>query len=169
MYCKVNQLYIYIYTLFFRLFSHIGHYRVLSRLSCAIQEVVTYYIYIVVSSIPGLGRSPGGGHGNPLQYSCLENPMDRGVWQATVHVVTKSWTWMTEWLRIAQHIMYTWVPISQFIPPLPPYHLVTISFVFQICNSFCFVNKFIYTLFFLHSTYKWYHVIFVFLCLTSFT
>ena len=33
--------------------------------------------------IPGSGRSPGGGHGNPLQYSCLENPMDRGVWQAT--------------------------------------------------------------------------------------
>ena len=35
--------------------------------------------------IPGLGRSPGGGHGNPLQYSCLENPMDRGAWRATVH------------------------------------------------------------------------------------
>ena len=43
-------------------------------------------------SIPGLGRSPGGGHGNPLQYSCLENPMDRGAWRATVHGVTKSWT-----------------------------------------------------------------------------
>ena len=36
-------------------------------------------------SIPGLGRSAGGGGGNPLQYSCLENPMDRGAWQATVH------------------------------------------------------------------------------------
>ena len=42
-------------------------------------------------SIPGLRRSPGEGHGNPLQYLCLENPMDRGVW-ATVHRVTKSWT-----------------------------------------------------------------------------
>ena len=41
-------------------------------------------------SIPGLGRSPGGRHGNPLQYSCLENPMDRGAWQATVHRVTES-------------------------------------------------------------------------------
>ena len=41
-------------------------------------------------SIPGLGRSPGGGHGNPLQCSCLENPMDRGAWQATVHGVTQS-------------------------------------------------------------------------------
>ena len=40
--------------------------------------------------IPGSGRSPGGGHGNPLQYSCLENPMDRGAWRATVHGVAKS-------------------------------------------------------------------------------
>ena len=42
--------------------------------------------------IPGLGRSPGGEHGNLLQYSCLENPMDRGAWQATVRGVAKSWT-----------------------------------------------------------------------------
>ena len=41
-------------------------------------------------SIPGLGRSPGGGHGNPLQYSGLENPMDRGAWRATFHGVAKS-------------------------------------------------------------------------------
>ena len=45
------------------------------------------------SSIPGLGRSPGGGHGNLLQYSCLGNPMDRGAWWATVQGVTKSQTW----------------------------------------------------------------------------
>ena len=43
-------------------------------------------------SILGSGRSPGGGHGNPLQYSCLENPMDRGAWWATVHGVPKSQT-----------------------------------------------------------------------------
>ena len=43
-----------------------------------------------VSSIPGMGRSPGGGHSNPLQYSCLENPTDRGAWQATVHGVAES-------------------------------------------------------------------------------
>ena len=43
-------------------------------------------------SIPGLGRSPGGGHSNPLQYSCLENPMDRKAWWSTVHGVVKSWT-----------------------------------------------------------------------------
>ena len=43
-----------------------------------------------LGSILGLGRSPGGRHGNPLQYSCLENPMDGGEWWATVHGVTKS-------------------------------------------------------------------------------
>ena len=42
--------------------------------------------------IPGLGRSPGGGHGNPHECSCLENPMDRGAWWAAVHRVTQSWT-----------------------------------------------------------------------------
>ena len=39
---------------------------------------------------PGLRRSPGGGHGNPLQYSCLENPMDRGAWRAMIHGITES-------------------------------------------------------------------------------
>jgi len=43
-------------------------------------------------SIPRLGRYPGGGNGNPLQYACLENPMNRGAWWAIVHGVTKSWT-----------------------------------------------------------------------------
>ena len=45
-----------------------------------------------MGSVPGLGRSPGKGNGNPLQYSCLENSMDRGVWWATVHRVAKSQT-----------------------------------------------------------------------------
>ena len=45
-----------------------------------------------LGSIPGLGRSPGGGHGIPLQYSCLENPMDRGACWATVHGVAKNQT-----------------------------------------------------------------------------
>jgi len=43
-----------------------------------------------MGSVPGLGRSPGGGNSNPLQYSCLENPMDRGSWWTTVHKVAKS-------------------------------------------------------------------------------
>ena len=54
-------------------------------------------------SIPGPGRSPGGGHGNPLQYSYLENPMDGRVWQATVHRIAQSRTWL-KWLN-----MHTWV------------------------------------------------------------
>ena len=45
-----------------------------------------------LGSIPGLGRSPGGGHGNALQYSCLENTMERGAWPATVRRVTKNQT-----------------------------------------------------------------------------
>ena len=45
-----------------------------------------------LGSIPELGRSPGGGNGYPLQYSRMQNPMERGVWQATVYGVTKSWT-----------------------------------------------------------------------------
>ena len=47
-------------------------------------------------SIPGSGRSPGGGNGNPLQFSCLENPMDRGAWRAKVHEVTKSQTQLSD-------------------------------------------------------------------------
>ena len=46
--------------------------------------------------IPGSRRSPGGGHGNSLPYSCLENPMDRGAWWATVHGVSKSWTQVSD-------------------------------------------------------------------------
>ena len=49
-----------------------------------------------VGSIPGFGRSPGEGKGNLLQYSCLENPMDKGAWQATVHGVTQSQTRLRE-------------------------------------------------------------------------
>ena len=50
----------------------------------------------VLGSVPGLGRAPGGRHGNPLQYSCLENPMDRGAWQATVHGFAKSQTCLSD-------------------------------------------------------------------------
>ena len=50
-----------------------------------------------VGSIPGSERSPGRRNGNPLQYSCLVNPMYRGTWQAIVHRVSKSWTWLSDW------------------------------------------------------------------------
>ena len=54
-----------------------------------------------VSSIPELGRAPGEGNGHPLQYSCLENPIDRGAWQSTVHGVTKS---RTQLKRLSMHV-----------------------------------------------------------------
>ena len=57
-------------------------------------------------SIPRSGRSPGGGHGNPLQYSCLENPMDRGVWWATVHRVIKSQRWLKQIFTKVSTIFY---------------------------------------------------------------
>ena len=66
--------------------------------------------------IPALRRSPGGGHGNPLQYSCLENPMDRGAWRSIVHGVTKSWTQLTNY---AQHSL-NWgqqVPAQHRVQP----------------------------------------------------
>ena len=47
------------------------------------------------SSIPGSGKSPGEENGNPLQYSCLKNPTERGAWQGSVYGITKSWTWMS--------------------------------------------------------------------------
>ena len=56
--------------------------------------------------IPGSGRYQGGGHGNPLQYSCLENPMDRGAWQATVHRVTQSQTQLKQLSRHTLLLLY---------------------------------------------------------------
>ena len=55
------------------------------------------------SSIPGLGRFPGGGHGNPLQYSCLENPMNRGAWQATVHRLQRVGHNWSNWAQHSTH------------------------------------------------------------------
>ena len=55
------------------------------------------------ASIPGSGRPPGEGNGNPLQYSCLENPMDRGTWLATVHGVAKSWTRLSNFTFTLSH------------------------------------------------------------------
>ena len=71
-----------------------------------------------MSLIPGLGRSSGEGHGNPLQYSCLENPVDRGAWQATVHRVEKSRAQLKQlsmhahthagmWTRVTYQILYS--------------------------------------------------------------
>ena len=60
-----------------------------------------------VGSIPGTGRSPGGGHGNPPQYFCLENHMDREAWWATVHRVSKSQTQLRQ-LSVHAHVPHQW-------------------------------------------------------------
>ena len=68
-----------------------------------------------MDSIPGSGTSPIGGHSNPLQYSCLENPIDRGDWQATVHRVTKSRTRLKE---LSTHAIYQTVSNAESEPLL---------------------------------------------------
>ena len=69
-----------------------------SQVALVVKNLLVRQVFLQVESagdirevgfIPGSGRSPGGGHGHPLQYSCLENPMDRGAWWGTVHGVTK--------------------------------------------------------------------------------
>ena len=77
-------------------------------------------------SIPGLGRSPGGGQVNPLQYSCLENSMDRGTWWSTVYRVTQRWTrLMTGHARThkaANHKVPDWVKMPWFARWWPAQH-----------------------------------------------
>ena len=65
-----------------------------------------------VGSIPGLGRSPGGGNGNPLQYACLENLVDGGPWWATVHGVTKTWTQLKQLSTVYMKEYFIMVLIS---------------------------------------------------------
>ena len=66
---------------------------------------------------PELGRSLGGEQHNPLQYSCLENSMDRGAWQATIHGVTKSQTWL-KWLSTQEATIRT-SPVAQMVKNMP--------------------------------------------------
>ena len=104
-------------------------------------------------SIRGSGRSPQGGNGNPLQYSCLENPMDRGTWWATVQKVTKSWTWLRIQHAHADQNMvhgccsiflineYWYFPANN-LPTVSYYFLLFFkSFYFFICSEFCHTLK----------------------------
>ena len=79
-----------------------------------------------LSSIPGSGRSPEEGNGNSLQYSCLENPMDRGAWWDTVHRVTKSWTRLSNFT-----FTFHFHPDFPLWNPLPPSQ--SIKFGHSIC------------------------------------
>ena len=92
-------------------------------------------------SILRLGRSSGEGNGYPLQYSCLENSMDRGAWWATIHRVTKRQTWLSDWPGV-----YLAILISQFVPhsPSPLYLHVPCP---RLHLYFCPENWFICTIF----------------------
>ena len=85
--------------------------------------------------IPGLGRSPEGGHGNPLQYSCLENPMDRGACWCIVHGIKKSWTGLKQ-LSTHAVIVYTCQSPSpnSSHPLFPTWH----PFASSLCLGLCF-------------------------------
>ena len=97
-------------------------------------------------SIPVLGRSPGGGHGNPLQYSCLENPMNRGAWWAAVYKITKNQTQLKQlsmqhvqchiyflcflflWYQFSVLFLYFWFDLFDFF--LDKFDLRYISFIY---------------------------------------
>ena len=69
----------------------------------------------VLALTSGSGRSSAGGHGNPLQYSCLENPIDRGAWQATKRRVTKS---QIQWKKLGTHTLYNYLrkkPLEAYV------------------------------------------------------
>ena len=94
-----------------------------------------------LGSNPGSGRSPGEGNGNPLQHSCLENSMDRGTWWATVHGVSKSWTWLsisTPFLTVSTSLFS--VSASLLLPckQVHQYHLSRFhiyALIYHICFS----------------------------------
>ena len=72
-----------------------------------------------LGSIPVLGRCPGGGNSNPLQYSCLENPMNRGVWWASVHGVAKSWPWLCAWAHTGLVALFVCFLLAILLEEIP--------------------------------------------------
>ena len=89
-------------------------------------------------SIPVLGRSSGGGHGNPLHYSFLENPMNRGSLRATVHRVAKSWTWLSDPAHVSyvRVYIYTYTHIYVYV-----WFCVCINKQLQILSKKWDINK----------------------------
>ena len=94
---KMSRVIVHNYSLLWELSDNVKHPSPSIRALVAKSPLAIAGDVRVSGSIAGLGRSPGGGHGHPLQCSRLENPMDRGAWRATVHRVAKSRTWL-EWL-----------------------------------------------------------------------
>ena len=98
--------------------------------------------------IPGLERSPGEENGNPLHCSCLENPMDRGAWQSTVHGVTKSWTRYSDWQQ-QQHVKNLDVHTHHFLATDTT--IIPVPHHFHHCHPHCHFLLFLFLLLpFLH-------------------
>ena len=94
-------------------------------------------------SIPGSGRSPGDGNGNPLQYSCLENSVDRRAWQVTVHAVTQNQTWLTNTFSfILIQLIHIWI------------------LYWRIATSFFFLSRILSSLFFPFIFISWWLIMF---------
>ena len=110
-------------------------------------------------SIPGLGRSTGEGNDNPLQYYCLENPMDRGAWWARVHGVAKSWTRLSDFTYFTQFVVVNWIKNCQsnflFPPSLSHFLLPNLTQSRLGCIVPLFIHSFMFS--FIcnkHLTYK---------------
>ena len=95
-------------------------------------------------SIPGSGKSPGRGNGNPLQYACQESSMDRGAWWAVVHGVAKSWTWLSDWTCMCYIYIQCVYEYKPALILLGPSHCTPqwVSFTATKAISYFFLNVF---------------------------
>ena len=121
-----------------------------------------------LGSIPGLGRSPGGGHGSPLQYSCPEKPMDRGAWQATAHGVvahSTAFSKVTGFRKAPLHDDQGFLPQQH---PAPPSMFTTLSLSARLsCDHHCHLPKWQTSLFPFRRSFSCIYRVF-FVCLFLF-
>ena len=111
------------------------YYKVLSQMVLVVMNLPTNAEDIRnMGLIPGLGRSPGGGHGNPLHHSCLENFFERGAWQAAVHRVTQSQTWLKQLIAHAHSTLLLYIDI-------PPLYIVIIWKMSHLFEDLVVKNK----------------------------
>ena len=106
-----------------RILEWVGKHPLLERIFPDGSVVRSLRAAVDVGSILGSERSSGGGHGNPLKYSCLENPMNRGAWSVTVYRISKSWTQLT-WLSMDSRHSSFW-PIPKEYKKYKYFHIIS--------------------------------------------